>query len=756
MSGARLPEQRVSSARAWNSWDSVYPAELCHLPTGVKLGIAAYAASRNAFTRFPPGQGVTLGPRAVDGRQIELTFSHAGTEIALSLDKPAGHLLRGQWRALKLGEWGLRFWLLFCLRWEPPGEAGAVPWHYAPETGLLAAEHGGTHALALAERLPLMTTFHGGAEGRATEQGFEALAREFETRGYFYLASRGTQGKFAVLRFNLEEMARCRFAVGVGPDASALAAELGEAAAGRPAPKPMEPAQEGAFAGALDAVRDVIGWNSVWDPVNRRPYTSLSRNWVAQKFGGFGVWLDDVFYHALMAGAFDPAVARKNLEAVLAGAQAAGNLPCLITGNDAWVDRSQPPIGAFIVWMLYLRLKDRDLLTLAYRRLLANHDWWWRCRDGNGDGLVEYGTSAVGEGLYRGTKLAAKDESSMDNSPVHDEARLVPETGTLDCADVGLNSLLALDGEMLARIARELGEVGEAQRLDLQAASLRHRIADRLWDDERQVFANRLWSGRFVRSLAPTSFYPMIAGAARPEQAAAMLRWLGDLRKFGGTWMLPSVTRDDPAFDDNVYWRGRIWPPLNFLVWQGLRRYGYDAEARALADNGWRLFLGEWKRYRRCPENYNAVTGAALDQPDTDSFYGWGALMPWLATAEILDVGPWRGWEIAHDGAPFRLGPLRVPAGEARLESRDGVLSLAVDGERRLETNLRGRLSEMEIEPARIALTLPPIPQEGRWIEFPGRSIAAARLDSHAVVPAGARIVLLPTRAANRLEVTFP
>jgi len=747
-------ERSVAPARDWNSWDSVYPAEFWHLSSGVKLGVAAYAGSRNSFTRFPPGAGVTLGPRRIDGSRMALTLRHAGTEIELSIDKPADHLLRGGWRAAKFGEWGLRFWLLLCLRWEPPGELDAVPWRYLPQTGHLVAERGATHAMALAERLPLMTTFHDPA-GEEAGNGFAALARELETHGYFYLASQGSGGRFAVMRFNLEEMPQCGFAVGIGADPSALARQLRDTITDPSRQGSLSAAQESGCAGALDAVRDVIGWNTVWDPINRRPYTSLSRNWVAQKFGGFGVWLDDILYHALMAGAFDGHVARENLEAVLAGAQPAGNLPCLLTGNDAWVDRSQPPIGAFIVWMLYLRLRDRGLLTLAYRRLLANHEWWWRLRDGNGDGLVEYGTSPIGGGLYRGTKLAAKDESSMDNSPVHDEARLVPDTGTLDCADVGLNSLLALDGEMLALMARELGEAAEAERLDRRAADLRERIADRLWDESRHVFANRLWSGRFVKSLAPTSFYPMIAGAARPEQAAAMVGLLQDVRKFGGAWLLPSVTRDDPAFDDNVYWRGRIWPPLNFLVWHGLRRYGFDRESRMLADNGWRLFQGEWRRHRRCPENFNSVTGAALDQPDTDSFYGWGALMPWLAAAEITDFNPWHGWEIAHDGHAFQQGPFQSPAGPATLSSRDGILALSLSGAPSFETNLQGRVAEIEIEPGRINLTLPPILHEGSWIEFPSREIAAATIDGHRVAAAGSRIVLLPTRATNRLEVRF-
>jgi putative isomerase len=306
--------------------------------------------------------------------------------------------------------------------------------------------------------------------------------------------------------------------------------------------------QTGRHAGALDAVRDVIGWNTVWDGANRRPYTSLSRNWVAQKFGGWGVWLNDVLYHGLMAGLFDTEIARENLAAVFAGATPYGNLPCLLTGRDSWVDRSQPPIGAFIAWMLYLRTRDTLILSESYAVLARNHDWWWQTRDGNGDGLVEYGTSPVGEGLYRGPKLAAKDESSMDNSPTHDEATLRTDVWTLDCADVGLNSLLALDGEMLANMARALGSESEAERFGSRAESLKARIRERLWDSERRVFANRLWSGKFTASLAPTSFYPLIAGAASEAQARALLPLLTDVAKFGGTWRLPSCTRDDPAF----------------------------------------------------------------------------------------------------------------------------------------------------------------------------------------------------------------
>ena len=107
-------------------------------------------------------------------------------------------------------------------------------------------------------------------------------------------------------------------------------------------------------------MRDVVGWNSVWDAINKRPYTSLSRAWVAQKFGGFGLWLDDLFYHAWMAALFDPRHrGARTWRRCSASAQPAGNLPCLMTGRDRWVDRSQPPIGSLVTWMIAAHSGDR-------------------------------------------------------------------------------------------------------------------------------------------------------------------------------------------------------------------------------------------------------------------------------------------------------------------------------------------------------------------------------------------------------------
>lgn len=684
----------AAAGRGWNTWVSEWPAQFTHLARGLSVTPCAYAASRNAFTDFPAAVGgVRYGPRAVRGEYVSLRLSHAGTELDLVYDRPETEALRLRCTAPKLGEWALRFWLILTFEWRPEPEEPAVVWIHHPGSGALTAAHPRHGAVAVVPSAPaLMATFHA---DRA------ALQEEYERYGYFYLQSRGEGGDFPCLRYNFEETPQISAAIAFGATVEEALARA-RTVLGAPAPQPPAILHQGRGSRALDAVRDVVGWNSVWDPINKWPYTSLSRAWVAQKFGGFGLWLDDIFHHAWLASLLDPDIARENVAAVLSQAQPAGNLPCLMTGRDSWVDRSQPPIGSIVTWMIAEHSGDRGIVDLAYDRLLANHDWWFRMRDGNGDGLFEWGTTpGVGDGLYRGTHLGARNESSMDNSPLHDEAGFDPRTGTLTSADVGLNSLLVLDGEMLAQFAEQRGDAATAARLRRRSAELAERVRTQLWDDERKVFANRLWgqdggSGKFVRSIAPTSFYPLIAGIATPEQRAHLLRWLEDPRKFGGFWRLPSVTRDDPAYGDNVYWRGRIWPPLNLLTYLGLRRAGEDAAAERLAADSHRLFEQAWRK-GQCPENFNAESGRADDQPDTDLFYGWGGLMPLIAALDVTRLSPWNGWEIELRPGRWHIGPLLMRGRKVVLSADGDWVRLAQDDGEILATDMVGRWSQLVV-----------------------------------------------------------
>jgi putative isomerase len=100
--------------------------------------------------------------------------------------------------------------------------------------------------------------------------------------------------------------------------------------------------------------------------------------------------------------------------------------------------------------------------------------------------------------------------------------------------------------------------------------------------------------------------------------------------EFGGARVLPSIARNDPAFADQEYWRGRIWGPMNYLVYRGLLNYDQPeaVEARRqLASKSMDLFLWEWREKGHVHENYSATSGNSDTVRSSDRFYHWGALL---------------------------------------------------------------------------------------------------------------------------------
>lgn len=98
--------------------------------------------------------------------------------------------------------------------------------------------------------------------------------------------------------------------------------------------------------------------------------------------------------------------------------------------------------------------------------------------------------------------------------------------------------------------------------------------------------------------------------------------------------MLPSIARNDPAYPEQDYWRGRVWAPLNFLVYLAFEQQGLSSECADLAEKSAAIFRPEWETHRHIHENYNAVTGEGCDVKNSDRFYHWGALLPAIVLRE--------------------------------------------------------------------------------------------------------------------------
>ena len=146
-----------------------------------------------------------------------------------------------------------------------------------------------------------------------------------------------------------------------------------------------------------------------------------------------------------------------------------------------------------------------------------------------------------------------------------------------------------------------------------------------------------------------------------------------------------------------TYWRGRVWPNVNYLVWLGLQRAGQAGRAARLAAQGYDLFRRSWCDDRIASENYNAETGEAIEQGDTDPFYTWSALLPLMAVEEICGFTPWDGWCLTN-GPDCRLGPLNTPLGPTIVLREGGMLRLSCGDILRFETDFPGQLSRLRFD----------------------------------------------------------
>lgn len=155
--------------------------------------------------------------------------------------------------------------------------------------------------------------------------------------------------------------------------------------------------------------------------------------------------------------------------------------------------------------------------------------------------------------------------------------------------DVFFSAILVAANEALLRLASIAdASIEQVEIIESWIERGRRGLAER-WDDARVMCRDRDLVGErdvTIRTLA--SFAPFIAGGLTPERREALLAvWrseamLGDPRL---RWPLPpSTSPAEPSFAPRTYWRGPVWPVMNWLFGWSLRRSGAPDDADRLVD----------------------------------------------------------------------------------------------------------------------------------------------------------------------------
>jgi alpha,alpha-trehalase len=109
-----------------------------------------------------------------------------------------------------------------------------------------------------------------------------------------------------------------------------------------------------------------------------------------------------------------------------------------------------------------------------------------------------------------------------------------------------------------------------------------------------------------------------------------------------------SLSRFDPAYNNEATikpysnWRGPIWINANFLDWIALRRYGFNDDARWLAETLAADIHRDIQKWESMHEDYDAETGDGLAPTVAQSpggkfagFVGWNLLAEDMLQCEV-------------------------------------------------------------------------------------------------------------------------
>lgn len=354
-------------------------------------------------------------------------------------------------------------------------------------------------------------------------------------------------------------------------------------------------------------------------------------------------FLWDSCFHAITWRWIDPVMAQDELLALVArqvqDGPDAGMIPhCNYwRGGGEWLwnhdERSaitQPPLIAVAAMLVFARSQDIAFLNAIYEPLCAYHTWFDRRRDPDRDDLVSiiHPWEAGGDALPRWDRAIGFEHFTHEGGRAlrHQLAQTIVEAdtdvaaltaqGSFSIEPMDYNAIRVADLEALAEMAAALDKPADAERWRDRAETIRVAFRQKMVVDGRPYDLEGAGEQPVVQDSAG-QFVTLFGGCPTEAQAAELVAQL-QTERFWTPFPVPTSPTDAGTFAPDVYWRGNVWPCVNWLICQGLRRYGYHDLARELAAHG--LALLEQSGFR---EYYHPLTGAGLG----GDHFSWATVM---------------------------------------------------------------------------------------------------------------------------------
>jgi putative isomerase len=206
----------------------------------------------------------------------------------------------------------------------------------------------------------------------------------------------------------------------------------------------------------------------------------------------------------------------------------------------------------------------------------------------------------------------------------------------------------------LARLASLAGKTTMAAEYSREADELAQRIRALLWDEEDGFYYDRNarvgeplksrragWAAAVnasneerIRVKSAASFTALWAGVATPEQVRRMVfDHLLNAREFWTPYPVATLAKSERWYSRDRYpadlgcnWRATVWLSTNYMIYRGLRSYGYGQLASLVAHRTHAMV----QKAGNC-EWYDAETGEGCG---LSPFWGWSLLAHFMPYEE--------------------------------------------------------------------------------------------------------------------------
>ncbi|SDM24078.1 MGH1-like glycoside hydrolase domain-containing protein [Kriegella aquimaris] len=278
---------------------------------------------------------------------------------------------------------------------------------------------------------------------------------------------------------------------------------------------------------------------------------------------------------------------------------------------------TQPPVTGFVLQEMYRIAEDKvDMLNFiedSIDKVYQNHAYFYANRDPQNEGLMfiyhnwESGTdnSPVWDDIWETMnppeyEFERKDTTHVDAAQRpskreydhylylidiakehhYDDARIA-ELSPFLVQDPLFNAMLIKSNQALIDLYGLIGgkEIEITILKKWQKKSI-DGFNNKLFDEELGAYVHYdLRNNRPIRFVSSSSFSPLFAGIPNQKRAKILVETMLD--KFGGDdkYLCASFDPTNERYDPRKYWRGPVWINMNWLLYNGLKDYGFTEVA---------------------------------------------------------------------------------------------------------------------------------------------------------------------------------